>query len=63
MFDQLSPAQAERYSDASDAEVLANYEAACAAEVAAHDRGETPPEIVTGAADAWMREGMRRGLI
>jgi hypothetical protein len=51
------------YSDASDEDVLRNYEAACAAEVAAYDRGEEVPAIVAGACDAWMREGIRRGLL
>lgn len=51
------------YADASDEAVLANYEAACAAEVAAHDAGQPVPAIVASTCDAWMREGMKRGLI
>lgn len=51
------------YEQATDAEVLANYEAACAAEVKAYDAGLEVPEIVKGACDAWMNEGMKRGLI
>jgi hypothetical protein len=51
------------YADASDEAVLRNYEAACAAEVAAYDRGENVPAIVAGACDAWMREGIRRGIL
>lgn len=51
------------YSDASDAQVLANYESACAAEVQAHDAGTPVPKIVSSTCDEWMREGMRRGIL
>jgi hypothetical protein len=51
------------YADASDVDVLRNYEAACNAEVVAYDRGETVPAIVAGACDAWMQEGIRRGIL
>jgi hypothetical protein len=51
------------YSDASDADVIANYSAACDAEVRAYNRGEPVPDIVRSTCDAWMREGMRRGIL
>jgi hypothetical protein len=51
------------YSDVSDMDVLINYHAACAAEVAYHDAGKPAPAIVVNTADAWMREGMRRGIL
>jgi hypothetical protein len=51
------------YADASDADVIANYSAACDAEVRAYDRGEPVPDIVRSTCDAWMREGMRRGIL
>jgi hypothetical protein len=59
----VSDATLTTYADASDADVLRNYEAACAAEVEWHERRMPAPAIVTGAADAWMREGMRRGIL
>jgi hypothetical protein len=51
------------YRDATDAQVLANYSAACATEVAAHDAGQPVAEIVSSTCDEWMREGMRRGIL
>jgi hypothetical protein len=51
------------YSDATDDAVLANYAAACSAEVACHDRGEDVPAIVQSTCDEWMREGFRRGIL
>jgi hypothetical protein len=51
------------YGDASDDQVLANYEGACAAEVAHHDAGESTPDIVKSTCDEWMREGIRRGIL
>jgi hypothetical protein len=51
------------YSDATDEQVLANYESACAAEVQAHESGESVPAIVTSTCDEWMREGIRRGIL
>jgi hypothetical protein len=51
------------YADASDADVLRNYEAACAAEVEWHERRMPAPAIVTSTCDEWMREGMRRGIL
>jgi hypothetical protein len=51
------------YADASDGDVLRNYEAACAAEVQAHESGEPVPAIVQSTCDEWMCEGMRRGIL
>jgi hypothetical protein len=51
------------YRDASDAEVIENYAAGCALEVAYYDRGEPVPAIITSTRDAWMREGMDRGIL
>lgn len=51
------------YTEATDVQVLANYEAACAAEVAALGAGAPVSAIVASTCDAWMREGIRRGLI
>jgi hypothetical protein len=51
------------YQEASDAEVLAAYEAGCAAEVRAYDAGMDVPAVVATTTDAWMSEAMRRGLI
>lgn len=51
------------YEQATDQQVLENYELACAAEVEAYDRGVEAPAIVKGACDAWMAEGMRRGIL
>jgi hypothetical protein len=56
-------AQLTTYSDASDEDVIRNYCAACDAESSAYDRGEPVPEIVRSTCDAWMREGMRRGIL
>jgi hypothetical protein len=51
------------YVDASDATVLRNYEAACAAEVRCHERGIPVSPLTASVCDAWMREGMRRGIL
>jgi hypothetical protein len=51
------------YADASDATVLRNYEAACAAEVRCHERGIPVSPLTESVCDAWMREGMRRGIL
>jgi hypothetical protein len=51
------------YSDATDQAVLDNYEAACAAEVQAYDTGQSVPAIVSSTCEAWMQEGMGRGIL
>jgi hypothetical protein len=51
------------YGAATDEQVLANYESACAAEVQAHESGEQAPAIVQSTCDEWMREGIRRGIL
>jgi hypothetical protein len=51
------------YGDASDEDVLRNYEAGCALEVQAHDTGQPVPAIVQSTLDAWMSEGIRRGIL
>lgn len=51
------------YADAADAEVIENYLAATQAEADIYGRGEEVPSIVTSTAEAWMREGMKRGIL
>lgn len=51
------------YADVSDEDVLRNYAAGCEAEVRYHALIGSVPPLVESATDAWMREGMRRGIL